>query len=78
MTPMETGKHKQFNEAMETTQDVKAEFHKEIEPLKKTQNELKREMKTFGDQMKAPTAAFPTDWNTKDRSSGLEDKVRNG
>lgn len=58
MTPMETGKHKQFNE---TTQDVKAKFHKEIEPLKKTQNELKREMKTFGDQMKAQTAAFPTD-----------------
>lgn len=54
MTLMETGKHKWFNETMETTQDVKAKFHKEIEPLKKTQTELKREMKTFRDQMKAP------------------------
>lgn len=57
---------------------MKVEFNKEIESQNKTQTELKLGMKTLAEQTKPQMAACPIDKNTKERISGLEDKVRNG
>lgn len=43
--------HKRLDASIKTIQNVKMEFNKEVDSLKKSQNEIKREMKNSGSQI---------------------------
>lgn len=43
--------HKHLDESLQKIQNMKMEFNKEIDSLKKSQNEIKHKMKNSGSQM---------------------------
>lgn len=57
-----------------TVQDMKVEFSKEIEPLKKTQSEMKQEMKNSIILIKSSVESLTNTVNHV-KNRGMEDKV---
>lgn len=68
-------KHKQLIEIMKTIWDIKGEFNKEFETLKKIQVEMKMGEKTQQPCQKTQWKALPTLIHSDDKPSRRENKV---